>query len=195
MTREEALILWLPVIADGVKNLPKCKEALDVAIRALKNEQTDEDLISRQAVITMLNKIENAVEDGDGFQFNEWIDYAKDIPSAEKTTLRTEKTTITDGDLISRQAVIQALKDNVVEIGGEEYSGMGVCEEEIESIVNDIPSAEKTAKWYDKKMTIKKAHGIAYGRWGCSVCKRKFPQKSNYCPNCGAKMKESEEEE
>ena len=45
------------------------------------------------------------------------------------------------GDLISRQAVIQALKDNVIEIGGEDYSGMGVCEEEIESIVNDIPSA------------------------------------------------------
>lgn len=45
----------------------------------------DGDLISRQAVITMLQKIENAVEDGDGFQFNEWIEYAKDIPSAEKT--------------------------------------------------------------------------------------------------------------
>ena len=48
-------------------------------------EQTDGDLINRQAVITMLNKIENAVEDGDGFQFNEWIEYAKDIPSAKKT--------------------------------------------------------------------------------------------------------------
>jgi uncharacterized OB-fold protein len=33
----------------------------------------------------MLNKIENAVEDVDVFQFNEWIEYAKDIPSAEKT--------------------------------------------------------------------------------------------------------------
>lgn len=44
-------------------------------------EQTDGDLISRQAVITMLQKIENAVEDGDGFQFNEWIEYAKNIPS------------------------------------------------------------------------------------------------------------------
>ena len=50
-----------------------------------KEEHTDGDLISRQSVIKMLNKIENAVEDGDGFQFNEWIEYAKDIPSAEKT--------------------------------------------------------------------------------------------------------------
>ena len=45
----------------------------------------DGDIISRQAVITMLQKIENAIEDGDGFQFNEWVEYAKDIPSAEKT--------------------------------------------------------------------------------------------------------------
>ena len=47
-------------------------------------------------------------------------------------------------------------------------------------------------KWYDKKTTIKGAHGLAYGRWGCSVCKRKFSQKSNYCPNCGADMRGEE---
>lgn len=51
------------------------------------SEKTDGDLISRKAVITMLNKIENAVDDGDGFQFNEWIYYAKHIPSAEKTAV------------------------------------------------------------------------------------------------------------
>ena len=43
------------------------------------------DLITRQSVLTMLQKIENAVDDGDGFQFNEWVEYAKNIPSAEKT--------------------------------------------------------------------------------------------------------------
>ena len=54
-------------------------------IKELPSEKVDGDLISRQAVITMLNKIENAVEDGDGFQFNKWIEYAKELPSAEKT--------------------------------------------------------------------------------------------------------------
>lgn len=39
--------------------------------RVEKTTITDGDLIPRQAVIKMLNKIENAVEDGDGFQFNE----------------------------------------------------------------------------------------------------------------------------
>ena len=52
-----------------------------------------------------------------------------------------------------------------------------------------------TGKWLDKKTTIKKAHGIAYGRWGCSVCKVKQPHKSNFCPNCGADMREDGEKE
>ena len=45
--------------------------------------------------------------------------------------------------------------------------------------------------WLDKKITIKKAHGIAYGRWSCSVCKAKQPHKSSFCPNCGADMRQS----
>lgn len=85
-------------------------------------------------------------------------------------------------DLISRQAVIQALKGNVVEIGGEEYSGMGVCEEEIESIVNDIPSEEKTAEWIVKDGIV----GVAY----CSKCDYELhTDNTNYCPNCGSRMK------
>lgn len=48
-------------------------------------------------------------------------------------------------------------------------------------------------KWLDKKMTIKGSHGLAYGRYGCSVCKKKQPSKTNFCPNCGADMRESEE--
>jgi hypothetical protein len=103
----------------------------------MSEKQTNGDLISRQSVITMLNKIENAVEDGEGYQFNEWVGYVKELPT-----------------------------------------------EEVQPIVH--------GKWYDKKMTIKGAHGLAYGRWGCSVCKRKFPQKSNYCPNCGADMRGEE---
>lgn len=43
------------------------------------------EYITKKTVLKMLNKIENVVEDGDGFQFNEWVEYAKDIPSAEKT--------------------------------------------------------------------------------------------------------------
>ena len=93
-------------IREAIKNAIKAVEAVDYDcadckwyLEVKKNELstedrkvTDGDSITRQAVITMLQKIENVVEDGDGFQFNEWVEYPLHIPSAEKT----------DRDLISR---------------------------------------------------------------------------------------------
>ena len=93
---------------------------LKVAIRLLKNEQTDGDLISRQAVITMLQKIENAIEDGDGFQFNEWIEYANDIPSAEKTAEMELQNIF---DILTKHTAL------------------------LNDIKMMLPSAEKTAEW------------------------------------------------
>lgn len=40
MDKEKALKIWLPVIADGVKDLPECKESLEMAIKALENQKT-----------------------------------------------------------------------------------------------------------------------------------------------------------
>ena len=34
MTQSEALKVWLPVVAMGVENMPECKEALEMAIKA-----------------------------------------------------------------------------------------------------------------------------------------------------------------
>ena len=65
-------------------------------------------------------------------------------------------------------------------------------------IINAQPTVEPQSrprgKWHDKTIKIKGAHGLAYGRYGCSTCKKKFPNKSNYCPNCGADMSEEVEE-
>lgn len=49
MTKEEAINTWLPIIKMGVGKMPECKEALDIAIKALEREPC-EDAISRQAV-------------------------------------------------------------------------------------------------------------------------------------------------
>lgn len=38
MTREDAFEIWLPIIKMGVKSMPECSEALDMAIKALKQE-------------------------------------------------------------------------------------------------------------------------------------------------------------
>ena len=37
MDKEKALKIWLPVIADGVKGIPECKESLEMAIKALED--------------------------------------------------------------------------------------------------------------------------------------------------------------
>ena len=71
MTNENAIEILKTADFHEDYTVEEVQPALNMAIRALKNEQTDGDLIPRQAVITMLNKIENDVEDGDGFQFNE----------------------------------------------------------------------------------------------------------------------------
>ena len=69
---------------------------------------------------------------------------------------------------------------------------------EVRDKVRALPSVtpQRTkGKWLDKKITIKGTHGLAYGRYGCSVCKRKFPAKSNFCPDCGAKMEVVEKDD
>ena len=41
------------------------------------------EYITKETVLKMLNKIENAVEDGEGYQFNEWVGYVKELPAEE----------------------------------------------------------------------------------------------------------------
>ena len=49
-------------------------------------------------------------------------------------------------------------------------------------MLNSMPSAEKTGKWFDK--------GSLSCR--CSECGCKSPREYAYCPNCGAKMEVEE---
>lgn len=62
----------------------------------------------------------------------------------------------------------------------------------LDMAIKALEQTRPKGKWHDKKMTIKGAHSLAYGRYGCSICKKKFPNKSNYCPNCGAEMEVEE---
>ena len=53
MTREDAFEIWLPIIKMGVKSMPECSEALDMAITALKQEPCV-DAISREDALMAL---------------------------------------------------------------------------------------------------------------------------------------------
>lgn len=39
MTAEEALKIWLPIVKDGVKNMPEIAEAFDMAFKALEGSR------------------------------------------------------------------------------------------------------------------------------------------------------------
>lgn len=94
-------------------------------------------------------------------------------------------------DCVSRKETIEWLKKVTVTDGITFKTGF----EQILYDIEQMPSVKPQrppGKWLDKKMTIKGAHGMAYGRYACSVCKKKFPNKSNYCPNCGAEMEGEE---
>lgn len=49
--------------------------------------------------------------------------------------------------------------------------------------INDIPSAEKQGEWERISYSM-----TDYGR-RCSLCHFKVGSPTNFCPNCGARMK------
>lgn len=53
----------------------------------------------------------------------------------------------------------------------------------------------KEGKWIYKTQNVKGGKGQTYGKWQCSCCKKKEPRRRDYCPNCGAKMERSEDDQ
>ena len=132
------------------------------------------DLISRQAVIDMLNKLIE-VEQKQG---TDVMNYGRErvnayesildeiesdylfpsMPSAEKTTLSAEKTTITDTDLISRDYTIQQIQkakesnynfnyntliDFIKVLPSAEQIDSSIPQEDVADILNTVESALK----------------------------------------------------
>lgn len=87
-------------------------------------------------------------------------------------------------DLISRQAVLNILKRESHKWGND-------CRDWEEAIneITQMPSAEKTGRWY-----VKETYPLESHSWECSECQEIiFAEKTNYCPNCGARMIEEGE--
>ena len=81
-------------------------------------------------------------------------------------------------DLISRQAAIEAVKQR--EWLTED------AKEILEEVLTQLPSAQperKKGEWFD---------GYRWQR--CSLCKQTGKKSWNYCPNCGADMREDDHE-
>ena len=63
-------------------------------------------------------------------------------------------------------------------------------------VLRDAPIVDvalvRHAIWRYKIMTVPGGKGQTYAKWSCTHCKGKFKERSNYCPNCGADMREGE---
>jgi len=100
-------------------------------------------------------------------------------------------------DCISREKLLLALKEwqnTLIETYGknDEYVK---CLEIVLTGIEKAPAADvgpvKPGKWMYKMMTVPGGKGQTYAKWCCSKCKEKFKGRSNFCPNCGARMEES----
>lgn len=85
-------------------------------------------------------------------------------------------------DSISRQAILdRTVNRNSVWNKITDSEGKN-----LEDILNSIPSTENKGEWQHDGNHWK-------NRFICSVCGYKlFDEPTNYCPNCGAKMKGGE---
>ena len=88
-------------------------------------------------------------------------------------------------DTISRQAAIEAVHKSYDMILDFKTDGKTISSS-IEDILSNLPSAQpgrKRGQWLD-----------GYKRQTCSLCKGKGVRSWNYCPYCGANMREVDDE-
>ena len=109
-------------------------------------------------------------------------------------------------DLIRRSDAIDALKNALCELGGDEWGDgeLGVHADDIDAVINGIPTIEpKRGEWIDEADKYDASFGIHDYR--CSNCNSYADEyigghewytmyKPNYCPNCGAYMKGADDE-
>lgn len=94
-----------------------------------------------------------------------------------KELLDDEPTVENKGDLISRQAILdRTVNRNSIWNKITDSEGNN-----LEDILNSIPSAENKGEWLDSS-----------NGWTCSICNRDSKRDTDFCPNCKARMKGSE---
>ena len=92
-------------------------------------------------------------------------------------------------EYIEREAALEILKRNPIGT----WRGAPVYSEEIKSAadeIRDLPAADVAEVRHGRWITVRgESSGL---NWKCSLCAKRILQKSPYCPNCGALMKEEE---
>ena len=90
-------------------------------------------------------------------------------------------------DLISRQAALEIIKEHSYPVMYDRNSiEQGMTITGIEQALNEVPTVQpeqKPGRWVPHKHTDTVL---------CSQCGKCYGEEYNYCPNCGAKMRDGE---
>lgn len=186
MTREEAIEV---LQASSIKQMSltkiivngkalSVKTALEMAIKALKQEPC-EDAISRDAVKELIKCGESTDTYDDVEQVCKWIDA---LPSV------TQKST---------EEATKELKESAYKAFAKEYLKKST-EEATKEFMELLESGYYGSTYKPNKWIVhEKPHGIRYLE--CPYCNIWYLNehliRNSYCPNCGAKMIESQESE
>lgn len=92
-------------------------------------------------------------------------------------------------DLISRTDLLNKIWQKEY---GKDYDGVNLLKIPHIDIIEQMPSAEKTAEWNYERFGYRTCSNCGYSNVGTDDDGVFIP--NNYCPNCGAKMKGEEEE-
>ena len=115
---------------------------------------------------------------------------------------RCEKEQEMSKDTIYREDVREVLKDSVVGMGGDDFCEMGVHIDDIDSIVNAIPSAERPqGEGIEMGQNKDGTHNVK-----CNQCDSAYKMRGHaksistklkyrFCPHCGARMKGADDED
>ena len=68
------------------------------------------------------------------------------------------------------------------------HNGDMISSEEVEQTLKDAPTVDAVEVVHGEWGEIYTCHGERLWGYKCIQCEQDNPNKSNYCPNCGAKM-------
>lgn len=96
-----------------------------------------------------------------------------------------------NNDLISRSKVIEEL-NYLKHIGYDNSGVMKLQNMEIQrciSVIEDVPAVEKRPQGEWIEYAFKTCGGLGDWDYKCSNCEKVYGGKYNFCPNCGADMR------
>ena len=153
-----------------------------------------DDLISRQAATTIpvmpkehryyqTNNLDDAYEQG----WNDLQECIENLPPIQQNHNADYGKMV--GDTISRQAAINEIAKWMLEYGGEKEKRERDALENVANGIKKLPSVQpRKGKWAGT------GYSERFGIFICDNCGKFATMKSEFCPNCGADMRGSQDE-